>query len=300
MFGFDCVFDVHDFIFYSLFDFRSIHFLLLTENVLCRTFLIMNTLIHKGKRPAPPRLVIYGPHKIGKSTFASKMPSPIFLPTEEGLDEIDTSSYPISRTYTQFLEYFDDVFLNGSEYKTLVIDSLDWLEKLIHSHLCEQYNQKAIVDNTKGSAFSFNRGYTLAEDEFRKLLQKLDDLRSRRGMAIVFLGHCQVKRFDSPLVASYDRYQLDVHKGVESAICEWATGIFFVNHQEIVEKEEVARGKTIGKGASTGERILYTEKRPAFEAGNRYGMPAEMPFEWDVVSNAIRAGMKSNMENNKE
>ena len=38
--------------------------------------------ITKGKLPGAKKVVIYGPEGIGKSTFASKFPNPVFIDTE--------------------------------------------------------------------------------------------------------------------------------------------------------------------------------------------------------------------------
>ena len=46
------------------------------------------TNVHTGRRQRPPRLFIYGIEGIGKSSLAASAPNPIFLPTEDGLDEI--------------------------------------------------------------------------------------------------------------------------------------------------------------------------------------------------------------------
>ena len=54
--------------------------------------------IHTGKKP--PRIMLYGTEGIGKSTFAAQAPSPIFLPTEDGLGEIDCASFPLCKKYT--------------------------------------------------------------------------------------------------------------------------------------------------------------------------------------------------------
>ena len=57
--------------------------------------------IHSGRRHAPPRLMIYGTEGIGKSTTASQAPKPIFIPTEDGLDQIDCDSFPLARRFDE-------------------------------------------------------------------------------------------------------------------------------------------------------------------------------------------------------
>ena len=55
--------------------------------------------IHRGRQPMPPRLVVYGTEGIGKSTFASQTPAPIFIQTEDGLAGIDCDKFPLSVTF---------------------------------------------------------------------------------------------------------------------------------------------------------------------------------------------------------
>ena len=52
------------------------------------------TKIQRGRQPMPPRLVLYGTEGIGKSTFAAQSPHPVFIPTEDGLSEIDCDRFP--------------------------------------------------------------------------------------------------------------------------------------------------------------------------------------------------------------
>ena len=40
--------------------------------------------IHRGRAPRPPRILAYGVEGIGKSTFASEAPRPVFIQTEDG------------------------------------------------------------------------------------------------------------------------------------------------------------------------------------------------------------------------
>ncbi len=55
--------------------------------------------VHRGRRHRPPRLLIYGTEGIGKSTLAAQTPAPIFIPTEDGLDQIDCDSFPLAHSF---------------------------------------------------------------------------------------------------------------------------------------------------------------------------------------------------------
>ncbi len=50
--------------------------------------------ITKNAQMKPPRVLLYGPAGIGKTTFGASAPRPIFLPIEDGLGRIDVDSFP--------------------------------------------------------------------------------------------------------------------------------------------------------------------------------------------------------------
>lgn len=48
--------------------------------------------ITKGKIPSPLKVVLYGVEGIGKSTFASQFPAPLFIDTEGSTKNLDNAS----------------------------------------------------------------------------------------------------------------------------------------------------------------------------------------------------------------
>ena len=49
--------------------------------------------ILKTKKNSPPRILLHGDHKTGKSSLAAAAPNPLFIQTEDGLDSIDAQAF---------------------------------------------------------------------------------------------------------------------------------------------------------------------------------------------------------------
>jgi hypothetical protein len=237
----------------------------------------------------PPRLVLYGTEGIGKSTFGSKTPGPIFVPTEDGLGEIDCHHFPLVRSFEEVIENLAALHREPHDYQTVVVDSLDWLERLIWDEVCAEFGVKSIEKVDGGYA----KGYTHALTPWREVLARLDALRVDRGMVIVLIAHAKVEKFEDPESAAYDRYSPRLHKHATALVTEWADAVLFATRRFRTETEEAGfnRTRTVAApvGKDGGERILRTVGSPACIAKNRYGLPAELPLSWDALVAAMAA-----------
>ncbi|MFN9111009.1 MAG: ATP-binding protein [Bacteroidota bacterium] len=228
-----------------------------------------------GKVIKPRRTFVYGPGGIGKSTFAAQSPGCVFLPTEEGANDIEVAKFPICASWDQLMWCIGQLCTEQHQYRTVTIDTVDWAEKLVHSKVAAAHGVEQIGD------IKYGRGYPLAAQMFRVLLQGLDWLRDNRGMGVILLAHAKVEKFDDPETASYDRYSPKLQDQVQNMIFEWADEVFFANYQTVVKEEDAGFKKTIVKGVGTGLRILRTTGKPAAKAKNRLGMPDQIPFSYD-------------------
>src|SRR5262249_32105783 len=93
--------------------------------------------VQRGRISKPPRLLIYGTEGIGKSPFAAGPSEPVFIQTEDGLDEIDCDKFPLATTYEEVLTALQELQTEQHTFETVVIDSLDWLERLVWDRVCE-------------------------------------------------------------------------------------------------------------------------------------------------------------------
>lgn len=242
--------------------------------------------INKGRRVAPRRVLFYGIAGIGKSTWASKAPSPIFLNVEDGLDDIDCESTQPLRSVAEVIDAVNWLVTNEHKYKTAVIDSLDWVEKLIHKEIATEAGKKTIAD------IDFAKGYERAEPVWRNLLDFLSGLRSR-GMAVIILAHSRVQKFTHPELGPYDRYVPDLYvnskgEGPVNSIMEWCDEILFASYRTYTRTE--GKGVTAKNFATGGtDRYVRTKESAACVAKNRLGLPDEIDMEFATYAQYVRA-----------
>lgn len=233
----------------------------------------------------PPRILIYGPQKIGKSTFGAMADRPVFIPIEDGLDAIDVNSFPQASSFNDVMNNLKSLAEEKHDFKTAVIDSLDWMEPLVWEHLIAE---QPFGDKGKKIAsiedYGYGKGFGAALTYWREYIDILDYLRSEKDMAIIQIAHTQIRKFENPETDIYDRYELKLNKGAAALMMEHSDIILFAKHDIGIRKEEKAMSKEGRKRAvGTGDRVLHTEERPAFMAGNRYSLPAEIPFDKEGV-----------------
>ncbi|HZL99006.1 MAG TPA: ATP-binding protein, partial [Planctomycetota bacterium] len=241
--------------------------------------------ITRGLLTKPPRILLYATDGIGKSTFGSRAPDPIFLCAEDGTAGLDVARFPEPRTWLEVLAAVDELTNSDHEYRTLVLDTLDWIEPLIHAHVCQQNGWKDI------EAPGYGKGYVAALDQWRILLARLDALRARRGMIIVLLAHSTLRNFKNPDGADFDRYELKLNAKASAVVREWADAVLFANYETLTAKSD---GRV--RGLSTGARFIYSAWRAAWDAKNRYDLPEQLPLSWSELHAAIAGGSTENLQ----
>jgi hypothetical protein len=232
-----------------------------------------------GKQEVPPRICIYGGHGIGKSTLASQFPSPIFISTEDGLDSLDVTSFPRATKITDVVESIKTLIKEDHKFKTVVIDSVDWLiEPLIVSSVESSHEAKDLA---------YGKGQMLVAEEFREILQGLDALRLKRNMNVVLIAHAAVVKFEDPRTEPYDRYQPKLPNRCNALLQEWADVLAFAAFKVIIKKSDSGFNNTKNRGVSTGERLLHFVENPAYAAKNRFACPDEIEMTIENLSKLI-------------
>ena len=188
-----------------------------------------------GIQNAPVKTVLYGPEGIGKSTFASYFPDPVFIDTEGGTKRLNVKRLPQPTSWTMLLDEVAEVRKGSVPCGTLVIDTADWAERLCIQAVCAKAKVNGIED------FGYGKGYTYVKEEFGKLLDALEEV-LQAGHNVVVLAHAAITKFEQPdAVGNYDRWSMKTSKQVAPLLREWCDMLLFANYKTVVKRWATAR-----------------------------------------------------------
>ena len=241
--------------------------------------------ITRGKQAKSQRVVIYGTEGIGKSTLAAQFPNPLFIDTEGSTSNMDVARMDKPTSWTMLLNQIAFVKANPTVCKTLIIDTIDWAEALAVEFVCSLYGKTGVED------FGYGNGYTYVREEFGRFLNRLQDIVDL-GIHVVLTAHAQIRKFEQPdEFGSYDRYELKLGKKTASQtaplVKEWGDIVLFCNYKTIVMKNETKKNKAQG-----GQRVMYTTHTPSWDAKNRFGLPDELPMDYQSIAHIFNTQHK--------
>lgn len=246
-----------------------------------------------GKIQKPQKVVVYGVEGIGKSTFAAQFPRPIFIDTEGSTGHLDVARLDAPESWEKLIQQVSWVIAQ-KDYDTLVIDTIDWAEKLAAESVCQRHNLRGIED------LGYGKGYVYLEEEFKKFLDMLSNVISS-GKNVVLTAHSIIKKFEQPdEIGAYDRYELKLQKKTAPLVKEWADMLLFANYKtEVVniDNQGAQKGKNKAMG---GRRVIYTTHRPAWDAKNRHGLDDMIPMEYAAIATHIPGGLPHNKVDQKQ
>jgi len=230
--------------------------------------------IISGKQQRPQRVVIYGVESVGKTTFASKFPNPLFLDIEGGSNHLAVDRVAVS-SWKELGECITEA--SRTDYETIVIDSADWAERLAVEDLLATNKKQSVED------FGFGKGWVMTAEKMSRFLTALDSLIDA-GKHVVVLAHSKVQRTEPPdILAAYDRYELKLSKQSSPLVKEWADELWFFRFKTKAVSQENGKAKGIGGK----ERIILTTHSAAYDAKTRSGLAEELPMEWESVAHVF-------------
>ena len=223
----------------------------------------------------PVRVILYGADGVGKSTFASQAPNPIFLCAEDGTAQLDVARLPEPGAWSDVLDSVKALTFEQHDFKTLVIDTLDWLEPLCWREVCRLGGKRNIED------FPYGKGFASAVDIWRDLILQIQAMSAKRGMHLIALAHSHVKKVDDPIAGPYDRHALKLHERAAALWRESVDAVLFARVQVFTKIVDKRTEKTRAFG--DGSRVVMTSPTAGYDAKSRLPLEAEIPLDCNVI-----------------
>lgn len=230
----------------------------------------------RGILPKSQIFVIYGPNGVGKTTLATAFSQSLIADLEDGSNHItNTTRISASKlaTYDDLLGLIEEV--KKANFRTFVVDSLESLESLIQDKIKKDNKVESIED------IPYGKGMVYTREEFERFMRLMHQLRDEKDMDIILVGHSVTKAYSDPNAnVTYDRQVLRTNDKVASIVKDLSDSILYLTYKvDTVSQKNKDKVKAYGDG----ERIIYTQWRPGFDAKSRYQLDFEIPFNLDTT-----------------
>lgn len=240
--------------------------------------------VSRGPIAGPVRMVVYGPAGVGKSSFAAGAPAPLFFDFEGRTQHLDVARVR-PQSWAETLSVLRELVTAPGEFKTVVFDTLDHMEMLIHKHVCESNKWENIEDP------GFGKGYVPALLEWGRFLTACEMLQAK-GLNTLLLAHSQLSTVKNPSGDDYNVYALKLKGGAKTnasdLVREKADLVGFAHFEDFARKENAKDKLSKAKAITTGDRVLTFKHHPAFETKKGVPMADETKLSWDAFEAAIK------------
>lgn len=225
--------------------------------------------ITSGRKRLSHLLLIHGMDGVGKTTLASEFPEPIFIGPELGSFNIDCKRYEGIETIKDFVTALKEVQdLGLKAHKTIVIDSLDWVQMIIEKYTDEKFEKsyEALLDMKK---------------LFIKVKDLLNVLRVQ-GFNIVLICHSTIAEFNDPGTDSpYNRYELKLYKAknnidIRALWREFVDAVIFLQRETFTTSSKIKKNV---RASSTGVIKMHLSPDARWDAKNRFGITEDVDYE---------------------
>lgn len=236
----------------------------------------------------PFRMLLYGVAGIGKSTFAACAPDPLFIQTEDGLINIDCLKMKLCKKFDDILTDLKAVYKLKGKVKTIVIDTLDWLEQL------------ATVEILKGAEAKKNNYTTLAQFPYGKGGMELIPYATRvlnylkylyeEGFNVILIAHTKPEKVVNPDGSDYDQHSPRLNKNINNIFKEWVDIIGFCNFSFVTKETTEKMTKTVKAVETKVEgysRVITLTGKPSIVAKCRYKMNDVYPLDGKLFFNEL-------------
>ncbi len=262
----------------------------------------------------PSLIVLYGVNGCGKSSFCAGTeygkgaPNPLYMNINDGLDTINVAKEKIS-SYAEAIEFLDSVLTDEHDFKTLVIDAADDMERLI----CSEIIRKAPINKSGVKPKCIEDiGFQAGSEElvilWEDILNRLRKIRDVKKMHIVFLAQLDTKKDNNLNGTSLSVKTPKLHGGTLKGdttlalFTGWCDILGLMEWEKITVTDESAftikGGKPKLRIANRGSLYLHVVEDGAHKAKNRYDITDKIDITengWQELGNLVNEFWKKSL-----
>ncbi len=231
-------------------------------------------LLPTAKTPPKPNLadltvLVYGPTKIGKSTWCSSAEGALFLSTEPGLNSLEVFQVPI-RSWDELLAACGELAEGNHPYKTVIIDTVDNAFRMCADYVCRKFKVEHESD------LGFGKGYALINNEFQRVLNKLAFM----PYGLYLVSHSQETEIETR-TGKYTKTVPTLPEKARKIVLGLVDMILYCDIETVAGPDN----------KTTHRRVMRTKPSLYYEAGDRTGrLPDVIDLDYARFIEAYNAG----------
>ena len=203
--------------------------------------------------------VIYGPPKIGKSTFCAQADGALFIATEPGLNHLEVSQVPV-QSWSELGQVAAEVAGGKHDFRTVVVDTMDVAYEMCLEHVCAKHGIEHPGDMPHG------KGWGLVTSEFKRVISKL----ARLPYGLILTSHTKNVE-EQTRTGEYIRTVPSLGGKAGEAVRAMADVILYATTD------------------AEGNRIIQTKPHRDYIAGDRTGtLPDPLPLDYTKFAAAFK------------
>ena len=216
--------------------------------------------------PMKYSILLYGPTKVGKTTFASHAEKAIFLATEPGTKALEVYFVAVP-DWTTLLKALGELAKGEHDFRTVVIDTIDNAHQMCQEHVCKENGWAHPSDGPYG------KGWSAVSGEFKRVLLKLANM----PFGLVLISHSQDKEIETR-TGSYSKTTTTLPESARKIVIGLMDLVLLCDIETTQDD----------KGVYTQRRIIRTKPTASWDAGDRTGrLPDALPLDYTAFMKAF-------------
>ena len=239
------------------------------------------------------KITIAGRPKVGKTSLFYKilkreggLDSGLLMAFEKGYSFLPDINVVDITSWSEFVEYVDELVFDADGYKYLALDTVDIAGKLCVEYVLKKASSKDGKRYETLADMGFGKAYDLLETEFSKQVGRLE----QAGFGLFFITHDKDKQIEEKSGLKYDKTFVSVSGRVGDYIKNSSDFIVFID----IEKEREKSGKETK--VSESRKIRFRGDGTTEAGGRIVNVPEVIDYDVDGFLKTIYNSVKQQTE----